>query len=247
MVKNKDPNGVDLYYFNSTEEFTKCRRSTVLAKSVAAKTFEGVTTPETKLKGLLVKYCVKLKEYTIKRNAYEHRGPASVRSLLPFGRPPTLPRALSVYVLTDGVWESPDREGGDYLTETIRKLVEQLKEAGCGRRAIHPFRGRLVWQAAARSVGYVEQEPWSGLVSIPWLICEYARKLADGSRDIVDTEPVDKDNVWKMLLGPINSQFDADWVGLHVVCILMMMMGSPCDLKSSGLQVAVGRDMYQFA
>jgi hypothetical protein len=103
---------------------------------VAAKTFEGVTTPETKLKGLLVKYCVKLKEYTIKRNAYEHRGPASVRSLLPFGRPPTLPRALSVYVLTDGVWESPEREGGDYLTETIRKLVEQLKEAGCGREQV---------------------------------------------------------------------------------------------------------------
>lgn len=133
MVKNKDPNGVDLYYFNSTEEFTKCRRSTVLAKSVAAKTFDGLTTPETKLKGLLVKYCTKLKEYTIKRNAYDSRGPNSVRTRLSLGRPPTLPRALSVYVLTDGVWESPNREGGDYLIDTIRKLVEQLKEAECER------------------------------------------------------------------------------------------------------------------
>jgi hypothetical protein len=32
----------------------------------------------------------------------------------------------------------------------------------------------------------------------------------DGPRDIVDTDSVEDDNVWKMLLGAINPRFDAD-------------------------------------
>ena len=131
MVKDKDPNGVDLYYFNSREQFTKCKKSKQLAKSVAAKTFEGLTNPDTKLKRILDDYRTELREFTNRRRQYDRRGPNSARSL--FRGPPVLPRALSVYVLTDGVWESPKTEGGDYLKSTIRKLIYQLKEAGCER------------------------------------------------------------------------------------------------------------------
>jgi len=35
----------------------------------------------------------------------------------------------------------------------------------------------------------------------------------DSSRDIVDTEPVENGNVWKMLLGAIDQRFDADEKG----------------------------------
>jgi hypothetical protein len=131
MVKDKDPDGVNLYYFNSKEEVKKCKSSKQLARSVAAKTFDGLTTPEIKLKSLLNDYCTELRGFANKRRQYERRGPNSFRSLL--GRPPSLPRPLSIYVLTDGVWLSPRTEGGDYLKGTIRKLIGQLKELECER------------------------------------------------------------------------------------------------------------------
>jgi hypothetical protein len=34
--------------------------------------------------------------------------------------------------------------------------------------------------------------------------------IADAFRDIVDTEPIQDGNIWKMLLGAINPRFDAD-------------------------------------
>lgn len=134
MVKDKDPNGVDLYYFDSREQSTKCKKSRQLAKSVAAKNFEGLTTPETKLKRILDDYCTLLRDFNNRRRQYERRGPNSARSL--FRSPPMLPRALSVYVLTDGVWESPKTADGDYLKITLRKLIHQVKEAGCGREQV---------------------------------------------------------------------------------------------------------------
>jgi hypothetical protein len=55
---------------------------------------------------------------------------------------------------------------------------------------------------------------WEGLLV---LICKclcadvlYKQTYADLCRDIVDTEPVENGNVWKMLLGAIDKRFDAD-------------------------------------
>jgi hypothetical protein len=43
-----------------------------------------------------------------------------------------------------------------------------------------------------------------------YTMTELCKDLADRSRDIIDTEPAENGNVWKMLLGAIDSQFDAD-------------------------------------
>lgn len=57
--------------------------------------------------------------------------------------------------------------------------------------------------------------PWIVLVQPLTWACEYITSASLLCRtnivsDIVDTEPAEGGNVWKMLLGAINPRFDAD-------------------------------------
>ena len=65
--------------------------------------------------------------------AFNSRGRASLFRL---NGPPKLPNPLSIYVLTDGVWESPGAPGGGYLEDTLKDLIEGLRAAGCRRDQI---------------------------------------------------------------------------------------------------------------
>lgn len=82
------------------------------------------------MKGILEAYISKLKTYTTKVADNEKR---SRRMSKLFSVAPKLPTPLSVYVLTDGVWESPDSAGGEYLEDTLKELIEALRSAGCKR------------------------------------------------------------------------------------------------------------------
>lgn len=128
IVKRRDPDGIDLHYFNSAEVIKRCKDTTRLVNSVHNTAFAGSSTPEVALKGLLRAYLGKVTEYKAKLRAFETRGRRSL-----FGGVPKLPTPLSVYVLTDGVWELPSTAGGGYLEDTIKDLIEGLRSAGCGR------------------------------------------------------------------------------------------------------------------
>jgi hypothetical protein len=126
MVKRYDPDGIDLHYFNSTEVIKRCKETKRLISSVKGTKFAGLSNPQGTLKSILEAYISKLKAYT----DYQKRGRRMSRL---FSTTPKLPKPLSVYVLTDGVWESPNSAGGEYLEETLKELIEALRSAGCKR------------------------------------------------------------------------------------------------------------------
>jgi hypothetical protein len=130
MVKNYDSNGVDLFYFNSRKKIERCKESSRLADSVRQKRFSGLSNPEGTLKTLLRRYLAKLKTYQLKLREYDE---GRRRSFLAIAGRPEPPKPLSIYVLTDGVWESPDTTGGGYLEDTLREMIEVLRATRCGR------------------------------------------------------------------------------------------------------------------
>lgn len=133
MVKRHDPDGIDLHYFNSTECIERCKETTRLVSSVNGTKFAGLSNPQGTLKDILEKYLDKLKAYTAEVADYERHGRRMSKL---FSATPKLPTPLSVYVLTDGVWESPNDPGGEYLDETLKELIEALRLAGCKRAQV---------------------------------------------------------------------------------------------------------------
>lgn len=130
MVKSYDPDGIDLHYFHSREVIKRCKEVKRLVSSVNGKKFEGLSNPQGTLRGILEAYTRKLKAYTTESADYRKR----IRRMSKlFSAAPKLPNPLSVYVLTDGVWESPDSAGGEYIDDTIKELIEALRSAGCKR------------------------------------------------------------------------------------------------------------------
>lgn len=130
MVKRCDRDGIDLHYFNSTEVIKRCKETTRLVSSVNGRKFAGLSNPQGTLKGILEAYIRKLKVYATEVADHEKRNRRMSRL---FSGGPKLPTPLSVYVLTDGVWESPDSAGGEYLEDTLEELIEALRSAGCKR------------------------------------------------------------------------------------------------------------------
>ena len=130
MVKHCDRDGIDLHYFNSTNVVKGRKEVTPLVSSVNGTKFAGLSNPQGTLRGILEAYIRKLKAYTTECADNQKR---SRRMSKLFSADPKLPTPLSVYVLTDGVWESPDSPGGEYIDDTIEELIEALRSAGCKR------------------------------------------------------------------------------------------------------------------
>jgi hypothetical protein len=132
MVKRHDKDGLDLYYFNSSERVENSKNSTKLAMSVRGHKFSGVSSPENSLVKKLDAYSKKIKAYV--SGTPEHQ-PHGWKSHLSFGqsKAPQLPDPLSVYVLTDGVWQLGGHED---LENTIRDLIKNLNAAKCTRKQI---------------------------------------------------------------------------------------------------------------
>lgn len=132
MVKRLDKDGIDLYYFNSSERILGSKNSTKLVLSVRGHKFSGVSSPENSLVKTLDAYSKKIKAFASEISAEQSHGWKSHLPLSHF-KAPKLPAPLSVYVLTDGVWQL----GGDEdLERTIRDLIKNLHAAKCTRKQI---------------------------------------------------------------------------------------------------------------
>lgn len=132
MVKRHDKDGIDLYYFNSSQCVEGSKNSTKLVLSVRGHKFSGVSSPENSLVKILDAYSKKIKAYASGTHDDQSH---SRRFHLPLGRSkaPKLPAPLSVYVLTDGVWQLG---GDDDLEKTIKDLITNLRAAKCMRKQI---------------------------------------------------------------------------------------------------------------
>lgn len=134
LAKSKDDDGVDLYYFHHRDEgLRKVKRSTDVWVSISQRTFLDTTTPTTRLTKLLNDYREKLQRYRIERARYEQ---GSGKRRLFASSAPQRPKPLSLYVLTDGVWEDDKQLGKPYLDHTIKALVTELEASGCDKNHV---------------------------------------------------------------------------------------------------------------
>nr|OQO20386.1 hypothetical protein B0A51_13270 [Rachicladosporium sp. CCFEE 5018] len=191
LTKSMDPNGVDLHYFSAakkyqTEPLTNCKKSTDMENSLRAAKCTNTTTPNLEVGRLLVDYRQRLADYRQSARGSLRRIAAKVTGL---------PRPLSLYILTDGVWETPSHKGGGYLETEIKMLVQELIAAGLPRQ-----------QVGIQFIRFGSHE--FGKQRLDHL--DHLKKALKLGCDIVDTEPVEGGNIWKMLLGAINENFDDD-------------------------------------
>ncbi|KAK6433898.1 hypothetical protein LTR95_009923 [Oleoguttula sp. CCFEE 5521] len=191
LIKSMDPDGLDLHYFSAakkykTEPLTNCDTSTRLETSLIEAECTHTTTPNLEVGNLLAAYRQRLADY--RESLRSRLGRLTAKVTGP-------PRPLSLYILTDGVWESPDHEGGDYLETEISELVKALVAAGYPRK-----------QVGIQFIRFGNHE--FGKQRLDHL--DRLNKKLELGRDIVDTEPVEGGNIWKMLLGAINERFDDD-------------------------------------
>ncbi len=106
MVRDCDPNGLELSFTGSSKIFTS-RSTRTLMKEVDMMTPKGLPDMRSRFGSIIAKYQAKFGRKT----------------LLSFFRESNHPRRLSLYVLTDAVWQ-PKID----LTTTIRSLVRSLEE-----------------------------------------------------------------------------------------------------------------------
>lgn len=105
MVRDCDPNGLDLYFTN-TSKTVKSRSMSTLMGELSTRTPKGLPDMRSRFGDIIEKY----------------RSKFGKRKLSSFFRESD-PRKLSLYVLTDGVWQ-PKID----LTTTIRTLVSGLED-----------------------------------------------------------------------------------------------------------------------
>lgn len=108
-VKEGDPDGVEVH-FTVSKSMQQSRKSRVLIEEVECHDFEGKTDISKRLGIILRRYRVNLED---KRMAH-----LSVRP-------------LSIYILTDGVWE-----GGRDAQTPMREIISVLKQYGYDRKQV---------------------------------------------------------------------------------------------------------------
>ena len=111
ILKGSDPNGLDVYFTQSTQ-IIHSSRSTDLSTAVSRAPFRGMSDMRTRLSQILQEHIAKFGT-TIAPSKHWY----SWKS-----RPPEAQRPLSFYVLTDGIWQ-PRSEVGP----VIKALVESMR------------------------------------------------------------------------------------------------------------------------
>lgn len=105
MVRDCDPNGLDLYFTNTSKTF-KSRNMNTLMEELGKRTPKGLPDMRSRFGDIIEKYQSRFGKWKL---SSIFRGSA--------------PRKLSLYVLTDAVWQ-PKID----LTTTVRTLVSSLEE-----------------------------------------------------------------------------------------------------------------------
>jgi hypothetical protein len=117
LTKDADPNGLEVYFTVSDGRATKARNTTPLLASIKTRSQLGTTNISLGLSYILNDYRSRLHE--------QKRHRLFPRKVLKDVRP------MSLYVLTDGIWEPP----ADASTP-IRSLVKELQELGLQRTQV---------------------------------------------------------------------------------------------------------------
>ncbi|KAL9082442.1 MAG: hypothetical protein Q9165_008894 [Trypethelium subeluteriae] len=195
MVKDADPDGVDIYLAHGQKKERKCRPDKAVKfarQNRPPKSSGNSSTPSTiapTLGMILHNYQEKL------RTPAKKSGFGKIERLL--GHSPLRP--LSLYILTDGRWQPKDN-----IEKPILSLIKTLNE-----------RDDLTEQVGIQFIQFghhpaTHQNGQSWLDFLDSGLEEYAAKDREDLgkfRDIIDTEH-STGNFWKMLLGSINRWFD---------------------------------------
>lgn len=185
IVKEVDPNGFDLWFTGPGTPLKNQKRTTDPSRIVEYRILQGTTDINNKLEKIFDDYLEALKK-------------PKTGMLAKFSK---AVKPLSLYVLTDGVWEQDCNPR--HLVETF---VNQLEGLGKVKGKV----GIEFISFGEDPVGLDRMELLdSGLnvkLSVDHFTDQILQRLTLFS-DIVDTEPQDG-NVWKMLLGAINDSFD---------------------------------------
>ncbi|CAG8948909.1 hypothetical protein HYFRA_00002035 [Hymenoscyphus fraxineus] len=174
IVKAQDRDGLDLYFAISDDFHQGVKKTSFLQERVRwhkPNSRAGKADMNIRLSRILQTYTENLqnKKKTL------------------FGKTPKTQKPLSLYILTNGIWEGDNSTVDGTIENAVKKLEDLRKD-------------RL--QIGIQFISFGDDV--TGL--------EKLRKLDDEldlHKDIVDTEPC-TGNVWKMLLGPISANWDGE-------------------------------------
>ena len=111
MAKGCDPDGVDLFFTMSDHSVRQCKKSTKLLEKFEAVEFGGKSDMGARLDYLVREYKARLYgQRNERQNQFE-------RFLTPNNR------GLSIYVLTDGLWQP-----GSDVPAAIKHMVDKMQE-----------------------------------------------------------------------------------------------------------------------
>ena len=218
MVQGFDPDGLDIYFSTSSEKL-KARTNQQALKFFDDHAPYGFPDFRERFSTIIERFQSQLG----KRNMF---------SLMrhPNSTPKIGPRRLSLYVLTDGIWQPKTTLVREIKTLVARLLESKLPDKYIGIQFIrfgHDEGGKRRLQtldAGLNKLGlelYVFSYVRNSLILSVFIQLVWYRLImlfgnitlyADGNhyfRDIVDTTSAEG-NVWKMLLGAVNYWFDDD-------------------------------------
>jgi len=112
LVKETDPNGIDVLFTVSGKRYTNCKSTTSLVAAVKSMKLQGKTDINMRLTQIFDEYKAKLSK-------------PQTKGL--FNKEPKTVRPLNLYVLTNGVWE-PESHAERPIQSIVHKLVELKKD-----------------------------------------------------------------------------------------------------------------------
>lgn len=111
MLKNSDPDGIDMYFTKSTRQLKFKKKTKVLLEALCEEKFVGISNITIRINQIFEDYKAKLDSR-----------PGAGRSPFRRTRSTLRTRPLNVYILTNGMWEP-----GCDLASSIRLLVEDIR------------------------------------------------------------------------------------------------------------------------
>ena len=175
ILKTCDPDGIDLYFTSKRAKVTTAMKAKDMLRCLRLTVPIGRCNMEDRLGSILEDYLAKPGRAGLSRLPWNSSSGAKTT------------RRLSLYVLTDGVWQPKNNP-----SKVIIPLLDHVKQQD------------LRWNHVGIQFIRFGKDP-EGIRHLQ----QYDRMFSGEKLDIVDTEPA-SGNLWKMLLGPINHWFDGD-------------------------------------
>jgi hypothetical protein len=124
IVKQYDPNGIDLRFLQSDEKLDKCKSSKEVRSKIRFTPFAGMTDISLCLRSLLGEYKQRIDDWTTRKRKY----------LVKLHKKPN---PITFYIFTDGVWQAAEnRRQPEYGQSPIFSMVSELEKHGWGRNEV---------------------------------------------------------------------------------------------------------------